>query len=192
MARFDKVSTATKLPLVLYNAPRRMGFSLTIDQTETLLDHHNVIGIKQSQRDFFYHTHLLKRLGHRISVMTGPRHYIMPAFALGAKGFIATGPEFTDLLPSDMVPVGAGAADDTYRHAHYQLTVLYEVLMGTVTWPASFKAALNLIGLPAGVPRDPVRPMDEVPLLMPIHRRPASTIADGLGTRALNITTTAL
>lgn len=116
----------------------------------------------------------------------------MPAFALGAKGFIATGPEFTDLLPSDMVPVGAGAADDTYRHAHYQLTVLYEVLMGTVTWPASFKAALNLIGLPAGVPRDPVRPMDEVPLLMPIHRRPASTIADGLGTRALNITTTAL
>tara|TARA_R110002074_G_scaffold127564_8_gene266849 strand:- start:182 stop:958 length:777 start_codon:yes stop_codon:yes gene_type:complete len=192
MARFDKVSTATKLPLVLYNAPRRMGFSLTIDQTETLLGHHNVIGIKQSQHDFFYHTHLLKRLGHRISVMTGPRHYIMPAFALGAKGFIATGPEFTDLLPSDMVPVGAGAADDTYRHAHYQLTVLYEVLMGTVTWPASFKAALNLIGLPAGVPRDPVRPMDEVPLLMPIHRRPASTIADGLGTRALNITTTAL
>ena len=66
MARFDKVSAATKLPLVLYNAPRRMGFSLTIDQTETLIGHHNVIGIKESLRDFFYHTHLLKRLGHRI------------------------------------------------------------------------------------------------------------------------------
>lgn len=158
MRRFEKVSAATDKPLVLYNSPRRMGFSLTIDQTETLLNNHNVIGIKESQRDFFYHTHLLNRLGDKMSVMTGPCHYILPAFALGAKGFIATGPEFTELLPSDMAAVGAGAADATYRKTHYQLTVLYELLMGTATWPASFKAALNLIGQPAGVPRDPVLP----------------------------------
>ncbi|MCI5096201.1 MAG: dihydrodipicolinate synthase family protein [Rhodobacteraceae bacterium] len=161
MARFDKVSAATDKPLVLYNSPRRMGFSLTVDQTERLLNAHNVIGIKESQRDFFYHTHLLQRLGDKMSVMTGPCHYIMPAFGLGAKGFIATGPEFTDLLPKDMAKVGTTAPDDTYRKAHYQLTVLYELLMGTGTWPASFKAALNLIGQPAGVPRDPVLPLAE-------------------------------
>lgn len=159
MARFDKVSAATAKPLVLYNSPRRMGFSLSVDQTETLMNNHNVIGIKESQRDFFYHTHLLQRLGDKMSVMTGPCHYILPNFALGAKGFIATGPEFTDLKPSDMAAVGIGAPDATWRHAHYQLTVLYEMLMGTATWPASFKAALNLIGLPAGVPRDPVMPV---------------------------------
>lgn len=158
MARFDKVSAATDKPLVLYNSPRRMGFSLTVDQTETLLNNHNVIGIKESQRDFFYHTHLLERLGDKMSVMTGPCHYILPAFALGAKGFIATGPEFTELLPSDMAAVGTTAPDATYRKTHYQLTVLYELLMGVATWPASFKAALNLIGQPAGVPRDPVLP----------------------------------
>lgn len=158
MTRFEKVSAATDKPLVLYNSPRRMGFSLTVDQTETLLNHHNIIGIKESQRDFFYHTHLLSRLGDKLSVMTGPCHYIMPAFGLGAKGFIATGPEFTDLLPSDMAAVGTSAPDEIYRKAHYQLTVLYELLMGTATWPASFKAALNLIGQPAGVPRDPVLP----------------------------------
>lgn len=158
MARFDKVSAATDKPLVLYNSPRRMGFSLTVDQTETLLNNHNVIGIKESQRDFFYHTHLLERLGDKMSVMTGPCHYILPAFALGAKGFIATGPEFTELLPSDMAAVGTAAPDATYRKTHYQLTVLYELLMGVATWPASFKAALNLIGQPAGVPRDPVLP----------------------------------
>lgn len=158
MARFDAVSAATKKPLVLYNSPRRMGFSLSVDQIERLLNNHNVIGIKESQRDFFHHTHLLARLGGRFSVMTGPCHYIMPAFALGAKGFIATGPEFTDLMPPEMAVVGAAAPDEPYRKAHYQLTVLYELLMGTSTWPAAFKAALNLIGLPAGVPRDPVLP----------------------------------
>ncbi len=158
MGRFEKLSAATDKPLVLYNSPRRMGFSLTIDQTEKLLNHHNIIGIKESQRDFFYHTHLLHRLGEKLSVMTGPCHYILPSFGLGAKGFIATGPEFTDLMPSEMAAVGAGVSNDTYRHTHYQLTVLYEMLMSTGTWPASFKAALNLIGLPAGVPRDPVLP----------------------------------
>jgi len=158
MTRFDKLSAATAKPLVLYNSPRRMGFSLSVDQTETLLNNHNVIGIKESQRDFFYHTHLLQRLGDKMSVMTGPCHYILPNFALGAKGFIATGPEFTDLKPSDMAKVGAAAPDAVWRHAHYQLTVLYELLLGTGTWPASFKAALNLIGLPAGIPRDPVLP----------------------------------
>ena len=162
MARFDKVSAATNKPLVLYNSPRRMGFSLTIGQTETLLNNHNVIGIKESQRDFFYHTHLLERLGDKMSVMTGPCHYIMPAFGLGAKGFIATGPEFTDLLPSKMASVAVSEPGELFRKTHYQLTVLYELLMTTATWPASFKAALNLIGQPAGVPRDPVSPATDI------------------------------
>lgn len=156
MARFDKISAATKLPLVLYNSPRRMGFSLTVDQTERLLNGHNVIGIKESQRDFFYHTHLLDRLANRMAIMTGPCHYILPAFALGAKGFIATGPEFTTTKPSEMAAMGTSAPDALYRKTHMELTVLYEMLMGLGTWPAAFKAALNLIGQPAGVPRDPV------------------------------------
>ena len=156
MHRFDQISAASKLPLVLYNSPRRAGFSLSVDQIESLTNHHNVIGIKESERDFFHHTKLLARLGDKLSVMTGPCHFILPNFALGAAGFIATGPEFTDMLPSDMADAGRKEPGPMYRHAHNQLTALYEMLMGTATWPAGFKAALNLIGLPAGVPRDPV------------------------------------
>ena len=156
MHRFDQISATTKLPLVLYNSPRRAGFSLSIEQIESLTNHHNVIGIKESERDFFHHTKLLARLGDKLSVMTGPCHFILPNFALGAAGFIATGPEFTDMLPSDLADTGRKEPGPAYRHAHNQLTSLYEMLMGTATWPAGFKAALNLIGLPAGVPRDPV------------------------------------
>ena len=156
MHRFDQISAASKLPLVLYNSPRRAGFSMSVDQIESLTNHHNVIGIKESERDFFHHTKLLARLGDKLSVMTGPCHFILPNFALGAAGFIATGPEFTDMLPSGIADAGRKEPGPVYRHAHNQLTALYEMLMGTATWPAGFKAALNLIGLPAGVPRDPV------------------------------------
>lgn len=47
----------------------------------------------------------------------------------------------------------------TYAENHYKLTVIYETLMGSGTWPSSLKAALNMIGQPAGVPRDPVLPL---------------------------------
>lgn len=156
MHRFDQIHRAAGLPVILYNSPRRMGFSLSVDQIGRILDGYDVIGIKESHRDFFHHTHLLNRFGNQFSVMTGPCHYIMPAFGLGAKGFIATGPEFIDTRPSDLAVISNEPPGDAHRHAHHQLTAVYELLMGTATWPASFKAALNLIGLPAGVPRDPV------------------------------------
>ena len=31
--------------------------------------------------------------------------------------------------------------------------------MRTGTWPAAIKAALNLLGVPAGLPREPVQPL---------------------------------
>jgi 4-hydroxy-tetrahydrodipicolinate synthase len=42
--------------------------------------------------------------------------------------------------------------------------VIYQTLMGVGTWPSSLKAALALIGLPAGVPRDPVLPLTDADL----------------------------
>jgi 4-hydroxy-tetrahydrodipicolinate synthase len=156
--RFDGLTRNTDLPIVAYNSPRRAGLELSIDDIEAILDAAPVIGIKESSRDFFHHTHLINRFAHRMSIMVGPCHYIVPGIALGAHGFIATGPEF---LGPDAARITSLAREKPTAHTaslHYKLTRLYELLMGTSTWPASFKAALNLIGLPAGVPRDPVSP----------------------------------
>lgn len=164
LRRYERLETEVGLPVILYNSPRRAGYSMSVDTIARLSDTLNVIGIKESHRDFFHHTHLLARLSDRMSVMTGPCHYILPAFGLGAKGFIATGPEFTTEAPGSYAALAAEAPGDTYRRTHLELTAIYEMLMGTGTWPAAFKAALSLLGLPAGVPRDPVMPLAEADL----------------------------
>jgi len=156
MQRFEALHAQSRLPVILYNSPRRAGFSLTIDTIERLQESCGVIGIKESHRDYFHHSHLLHRMADRFAVMTGPCHFILPNFGLGARGFIATGPEFTTEAPGDYAAMAAVAPDARYRRTHHELTVVYEMLMGIATWPAAFKAALNLIGLPAGVPREPV------------------------------------
>ena len=156
LRRFSEVHDRVGLPLLIYNSPRRVGYSLSLDDIEAIMGVSNVIGIKESHRDFFHHTHLLERFANRMSIMVGPCHYILPAMALGAKGFIATGPELLDGTARKIVQLASGAPDDEYIRTHMKLTKIYELLMGTGTWPSSFKAALEIKGLPAGFPRDPV------------------------------------
>jgi len=141
------------LPVIAYNSPRRAGYSLSLDDLDAILGVAPVIGLKESSRDFFHHTHVLDRFADRISVMTGPCHYIVPSLPLGAVGFIATGPEF---LAGGVMETARNGTESERRALHLKLTVIYETLMGTGTWPSALKCCLNLLGLPAGVPRDPV------------------------------------
>jgi 4-hydroxy-tetrahydrodipicolinate synthase len=157
--RFAALAAAVDLPIVAYNTPRRSGIDLTVDDIVAIFDAAPVVAIKESSRDFFHHTDLLDRLRDRISVLTGPSHYILPCIALGARGFIATGPELLGKDCARIMALGAQAPSDAYRAMHRKLTALYKLLMGTGTWPAALKAALNLLGWPAGVPRDPVMPL---------------------------------
>ncbi len=158
--RFAAVAATVDLPIVLYNSPRRVGYSLTMEDIDAIMDVAPVIGIKESHRDFFHHTHLLERFRDRMSIMVGPCHYILPGLALGAKGFIATGPELLGTLAGRLVELAAAKPDRAFADVHYKLTVIYETLMGHGTWPSAFKAALTLMGQPAGVPRDPVLPLN--------------------------------
>ncbi|WP_444996514.1 dihydrodipicolinate synthase family protein [Aliikangiella sp. IMCC44359] len=157
--RFEMISQASDLPIIIYNSPRRVGFSLGLDDLDAILNVANIIGIKESHRDFFHHTHLLEKFSERLSIMIGPCHYIFPGIALGAKGFIATGPELLGTQAGNLTELALGKPGIQQSQLHFKLTRIYEALMSVGTWPASFKAILNLIGQPAGVPRDPTLPL---------------------------------
>lgn len=159
LRRFEAVSNAVGLPIIAYNSPRRTGIELTIPDLEALTNAAPVIGLKESSRDFFHHSHVLHTLRARISVMVGPAHYILPGIALGARGFIATGPELLGAEAGQLMRVAREIPGAKQARLHHALTVLYETLMSSGTWPAALKAALVLLGQPAGVPRDPVLPL---------------------------------
>ncbi len=159
LQRFERVAKAVDIPIVLYNSPRRAGIEMSVGDVEGVMDVAPVVGIKESNRDIGHLTRLLRQVGGRISVMVGPSYYILTGAALGAAGFIATGPEFLGPLAGRLMQIGRAAPDRTYVDAHQKLTIVYETLMSVGTWPSALKAGLNLLGLPAGVPRDPVMPL---------------------------------
>lgn len=159
LRRFEALAKAVDLPIVAYNSPRRSGIEMSLGDLEAIMGVAPIVGLKESHRDFFHHTHLLEKFRDRISIMVGPSHFIFPAIPLGAKGFIATSPELLGKTAGRITKLASEPMGPEHRAIHYKLTVLYQTLMSVGTWPSALKAALNLLGQPAGVPRDPVLPL---------------------------------
>jgi 4-hydroxy-tetrahydrodipicolinate synthase len=159
LARFEYVAREVAIPIVAYNTPRRSGISLSVDDIAALCGVAPVIALKESAREVPHITRVIERLGSSVAIMTGPANCILWAGALGAAGFIATGPELMGRHAASLMKMAAGAPDEAYRTTQFRLNAIYEALMGIGTWPASLKAALKMIGLPAGVPREPVQPL---------------------------------
>ncbi len=159
VSRLEAIHKAVPLPILLYNSPRRTGLNLDVTTFGAICDAVPVVGVKEASRDFFHVTHLIHHFGGRVPVLIGPCPFIIPGLALGARGFISTGPELFGKKAAGIRALASEKPDEESRELHYRLTRIYETLMGTGTWPAAIKASLNLLGVPAGVPREPVQPL---------------------------------
>lgn len=159
VARYATIAREVDIPIVAYNTPRRSGIALSVDDIEAICDAAPVVALKESAREVPHLTQVIERLGERIAIMTGPANCILWTGALGARGFIATGPELLGPVAATLMDASRRAPDARYRALQFKLNTIYETLMSIGTWPAALKAALTMIGLPAGVPREPVQPL---------------------------------
>jgi 4-hydroxy-tetrahydrodipicolinate synthase len=159
--RMEAIHRAVPLPIVLYNSPRRTNISLTVESMKALTEAVNIIALKEASRDFFYLTHIIQTFADRLAVMVGPAPYILPGIALGAAGFISSGPELLGGVAGTLMQTARAAPTPALRETQYRLTRVYETLMSLGTWPAALKAGHRLIGREAGVPREPVLPLDD-------------------------------
>ena len=71
MAHYKKILAATPLPVLLYNIPRRTGVGFTVEMVDRLADEPNVIGIKESSKDWGLLSSVIRRTRDRISVFAG-------------------------------------------------------------------------------------------------------------------------
>lgn len=156
-ARFEAVSRAVPLPIVVYNNPRRTGINLDPRLTGRLAELDTVKGVKESMRDFVHLSETIRNVGDNARVYVGPCSLILPGVILGAKGYISTGPDLLGQVGVDYYQIIKRHDFEKARQIHYQLVPLYAMLNRVGTWPASLKVALDLTGKEGGLPRDPIR-----------------------------------
>jgi 4-hydroxy-tetrahydrodipicolinate synthase len=159
--RYDRVSSEVKLPIMIYNNPRRTTINLTPETIGKLADIEWVVAIKQAVRDFAQLSETIRIAGDRIRVFPGPASYIFGATLLGISGYVATGPDLLGREGAGFYRTIKSGDLDKARRIHHQLTRVYAMLNTIGTWPASFKVALELVGKKGGYTRDPVQVLDD-------------------------------
>jgi 4-hydroxy-tetrahydrodipicolinate synthase len=156
---FDAVAKSVDLPVILYNIPGRTAVNLEIDTVARLKEaNDNIIGVKESNKDFEHINRLLKRMGRDFMVFSGIELLCFPILAIGGAGYVsATG----NLMPKevaslyDLVAAGQWQAA---RDLHFELMALNDAVFIEIN-PAPTKTALGMMGKISPEVRLPLSPL---------------------------------
>lgn len=143
---FITVAHSTDLPVIVYNIPGRTAINIepaTLKRIRQACP--NVIGVKESNRDFEEVTRVLDTVGRDFLVYSGIEALCYPMLALGGSGHISA---TANLLPgsvADLYNYCAAGEWEKARDLHFELYALNEVLF-IETNPGPVKAAMGMMG----------------------------------------------
>ena len=161
LAHYRKILTATPLPILLYNIPRRTGVGFTVEMVDRLADDPKVVGIKESSKDWGLLSSVIRRTRERISVFAGYASFFgLAALCEGAVGYIDSGTPVFGARSLAFYRAATSGDLETARRLQADMEHMLAAYFGLGTFPASIKAALDLLGRPGGPTRDPIRPLD--------------------------------
>ncbi len=143
---FDAVAKSVSLPVVLYNIPGRTAVNIEVDTVARLRDANaNIVGVKESNKDFEHVNRLLHKLGRDFLVYSGIELLCFPVLAIGGAGYVsATG----NLMPREVASlynlVAAGEWQAA-RDLHFRMLPLNDAVFLEIN-PVPVKTALGWMG----------------------------------------------
>ena len=157
---FQLVAASTALPVMLYNMPNQTSNSLLPATVAELAKTPNIVGIKDSSGRFDVILQYLDSVDNHFSVMAGTDSLILPTLMAGGRGAVAATANF---VPEVVVAIyekwKIGQIDEAEKAQNLLRPIRHAFQLGTL--PSALKAAMNMLGLPAGPSRLPVGGLGE-------------------------------
>jgi 4-hydroxy-tetrahydrodipicolinate synthase len=157
IAHFERVADATELPMIVYNIPGRTATRIEHDTLLRLAERPNIVAVKDSTGDFQGVSRLMAEAPPDFEVYSGDDWATFGYVCLGAVGVISVASHLVGPQIRQMIELIETGDVPTARKIHEGLSPLYNALFITSN-PIPLKAALEMLGLPAGVPRLPLVP----------------------------------
>lgn len=143
---FKIVADSVDIPIIIYNIPGRTAVNLQVETiTKLNKDCPNIIGVKESNKDFEHINRVLLNCGRDFLLFSGIELLCYPMLAIGGAGHISA---TANVAPKQVAEIyDAWNEGDVKRalHLHYELMPLNDVLFKD-TNPAPLKAALGMMG----------------------------------------------
>jgi 4-hydroxy-tetrahydrodipicolinate synthase len=134
------------LPLVIYNVPSRTAVDVAPETVRRLFcDFDNVVGIKETTKDFEHFSRVLHACGRSLLVWSGIELLCLPLLALGGAGFVSAVANLAPGAVARMYELWQAGDLEAARDLHYRLHPLVDLLF-VETNPAPAKWVLNQQG----------------------------------------------
>lgn len=153
IAHFTAVADATGLPMMLYDIPVRSGVPIRTETLLRLAEHDRIVAVKDAKGDLAKSAEVMRRCD--LAYYSGDDLLTLPLLSVGAVGVVGVpthvvGPETKAMI----VAYESGDVAEAlrlYRTLQPVYTGFFRTQGAILT-----KAALNLLGLPAGPMRSPL------------------------------------
>ncbi len=159
----NTVAEQVDIPIAVYNNPSRVGVNIKPETAIKMINIKNIIAFKEAMPDVSQLIKVQIGMKRKVDVLTcdaPPYSIILPNLALGGSGTTSiTG----NLIPEEFAHLSRPweKYEDMLnsRNLVFKYFPLMEICY-SVTNPVVIKAGLNLLGLPGGNPRLPLRPLE--------------------------------
>jgi dihydrodipicolinate synthase/N-acetylneuraminate lyase len=159
-AHYRAIADDSPVPVVLYNIPKYMHYSLTPTLVMELAAHENIIGIKDSSGDLELLAAYINAQSERFTVLTGNASTFAPALAAGARGGILAVALFATALTIGIYEAEQRADRKAATDLQARLKPLGTRIVGELGVPG-VKRAMDLVGLAGGVVRSPLQSVSQ-------------------------------
>ncbi|MBS4210255.1 2,4-dihydroxyhept-2-ene-1,7-dioic acid aldolase [Bacillus sp. FJAT-50079] len=154
---FKTIADSVDIPIILYNIPGRTAVNLEVSTIARLVeDCPNIIGIKESNKDFEHVNRVLLACGRDFNLYSGIELLCYPMLAIGGAGHISATANVAPKPVAEMYNAWTEGDVKRSQDLHYKMMPLNDVLF-LDTNPAPVKAALGMMGKINPIIRKPMQ-----------------------------------
>ena len=154
------MAEASPLPVVLYNVPSRTSVNILPETVEKLAEIPNMAGIKEASGNMAQVCETMRRIRGKTDLYSGEDFLNLPMLAIGGAGLISVASNIAPALLKKMYTLVKQNRLEEANAVQDFLLPLEDACFLEVN-PIPVKAAYNMLGFNAGVPRSPLTELEE-------------------------------
>jgi len=144
-------------PIIVYNVPIRTGVDIAPETVGRLRrEHANIVGIKETTRDFEHVSHVFSRCGSDFIALSGIELLCYPMLVLGGAGHLSCVANFAPRPVAELYDAFMAGDHERARALHYELHAYVEAAFVEVN-PVPVKWLMRELGImPSAFAREPL------------------------------------
>ncbi|MBS7656144.1 4-hydroxy-tetrahydrodipicolinate synthase [Candidatus Bathyarchaeota archaeon] len=157
---YKAIAEAVDFPIILYNLPSFVGYSIPIEVVIEAAKIDNIMGIKDSSANMLYYQTLLNQAPKDFDVIQGYGSLFLPSLILGGKTTLCGEANIAAKILVEIYKSYLKGDFDKARELHFKLVALSPVI-SYGTFPVSIKEAMNMLDLPGGYTLPPAESLNK-------------------------------